>query len=71
MEGEMSTLRAQLEARNKALEDTQNDLDLAYNRLASEESSDWKQQKIDKLSSQVMNKHYTVKWCIKNLFRQE
>ena len=53
MEGELSTARVQLEARNKALEDAQSELELAYKQIQENEDEDRKQQKIDKLTAQV------------------
>ena len=43
----------QLEARNKALEDAQSELELAYKQIQENEDEDRKQQKIDKLTAQV------------------
>ena len=53
LEGELETAKAQLEARNVALQEVQNELELAYNRLHGDGDEDWKQQKIDKLTAQV------------------
>ncbi|XP_052225855.1 uncharacterized protein LOC127841237 isoform X2 [Dreissena polymorpha] len=53
LEGELTTLRVQLDARDKQLQDVQRDLDLAYKRLGGDDSEDRKQQKIDKLTAQM------------------
>ena len=53
LEGALDTSKAQLEARSVALQDAQNELDLAYRRLQGDGSEDRKQQKIDKLNAQV------------------
>ncbi|KAL4227673.1 hypothetical protein ACF0H5_013109 [Mactra antiquata] len=52
-DGELNTLKIQLEARDKSLKDVQNELDLAYKRLQGDDSDDRKQEKIDKLSTEV------------------
>ncbi|XP_060068829.1 myosin-7-like [Ylistrum balloti] len=56
LNGELSTLRIQLEARDKALEDAQSELDLARSHLTGDGYEDRKQDKIDKLSLQI-NEH--------------
>ena len=53
LEEALETSKAQLEARSVALQDAQNELDLAYRRLQGDGSEDRKQQKIDKLNAQV------------------
>ncbi|XP_052769316.1 plectin-like isoform X2 [Mya arenaria] len=53
MEGELSTLRIQLNAREIALKDVESELSMVYGRLKGEDSDDRKQQRIDKLSAEV------------------
>ena len=53
MEGEMSTLKVQIESRENTLKDTESELQLANSKLELSKSDDRKQQKIDKLNLQV------------------
>jgi DNA-binding transcriptional regulator of glucitol operon len=53
MEGEMSTLKVQIESREKTLKDVEGELQLANSRLELNKSDDRKQQKNDKLTLQV------------------
>jgi len=53
MEGEMSTMKVQIEIREKTLKDVEGELQLANSRLELNKSDDRKQQKNDKLTLQV------------------
>ena len=53
LDGELGTVRVQLEARTKALEDVQGQLDQALRRLAGGGDEDRKQEKIEILTAQV------------------
>ena len=53
MEGEMSTLKVQIESREKTLKDVEGELQLANSKLELNKSDDRKQQKNDKLTLQV------------------
>lgn len=49
----MNTLRVQLEAKEKALEDAQTEAHLATSRLGNTEAIERRQQRIDKLTAEV------------------
>jgi regulator of replication initiation timing len=53
LEGEVQTLRVQLEAKEKALEEAKAEAHLAISRLDNTEAIDRRQQRIDKLSTEV------------------
>ncbi|XP_061171974.1 uncharacterized protein LOC133181501 [Saccostrea echinata] len=55
LEGELKTLRVQLEAKEKALEDVQTEADLAHSRLNNTDAIERRQQKIEKLTSENQN----------------
>ncbi|XP_021365614.1 uncharacterized protein LOC110458296 isoform X2 [Mizuhopecten yessoensis] len=61
LEGELSTLRIQLEARDKALEDTKSELDIAHLHLSGDGGEDRKQEKIDKLTAQINGHQSEIK----------
>ncbi|XP_056021651.1 uncharacterized protein LOC125650483 [Ostrea edulis] len=55
LEGEVNTLRVQLEAKEKALEDAQTEAHLATSRLGNTEAIERRQQRIDKLTAEIQN----------------
>ncbi|XP_062572417.1 uncharacterized protein LOC134234369 [Saccostrea cucullata] len=55
LEGELKTLRVQLEAKEKALEDAQTEADLAHSRLNNTDAIERRQQRIDKLTAENQN----------------
>lgn len=61
LEGELATLQIQLEARDKALEDAQSELDIAHSHLTGDGGEDRKQEKIDKLVSQINDHQSEIK----------
>ncbi|XP_078313538.1 uncharacterized protein LOC111129499 isoform X2 [Crassostrea virginica] len=55
LDGEMQTLRVQLEAKEKALEDALTEADLASSRLNNTDAMDRKQERIQKLQYEIQN----------------
>ena len=53
LDGEVQTLRVQLEAKEKALEDALTEADLASSRLNNTDAMDRKQERIQKLQYEV------------------
>nr|XP_022331625.1 myosin-10-like isoform X6 [Crassostrea virginica] len=55
LDGEVQTLRVQLEAKEKALEDALTEADLASSRLNNTDAMDRKQERIQKLQYEIQN----------------
>ncbi|XP_063435460.1 uncharacterized protein LOC134716406 [Mytilus trossulus] len=55
-EGEITTLKVQMEAREKTLRDVESELELANSKMDLDNGEERKQQKIDKLTAQVNSK---------------
>ena len=56
LEGEVTTLKVQMEAREKALKEVESELELANSKFDLDQSDGRKQQKVDKLTAQVKQK---------------
>ena len=54
LEGEVATMKVQLAAKDKALEDAHSEIHLANSRLDNTEATDRKQQKIDNMTTEVL-----------------